>query len=151
MGKIAVVSACLIGIPCAYDGKGRISRPLLEKLIGYHAVVAICPEVLGGLKVPREKAEIVGGDGEAVLLGKAKVVNEKGDDITKYYLKGALRAIEIVKNAEAEEAFLREWSPACAVLEIYDGTFTGKKIKGKGVFSALLEKEKIKIEGVKEF
>lgn len=148
MGKVVVVSACLMGIPCAYDGKSRVSNSVLEKLVSYEAIIAVCPEILGGLKVPRKIAELSGGDGSEVLSGKAKVIDMNGNDITKNYLDGALKALEVVKRAGAEEAFLREGSPSCGVREIYDGTFSHTKRKGKGVFSALLELEGIKLIGV---
>ncbi len=146
-----MVSACLIGIPCAYDGKPRISKTLYEKLLDYEAIVAVCPEVLEGLGIPREKSELSGGDGTEVLNGKAKSIDGNGRDVTKVYIEGALRTLDIVKRARASTAFLREGSPSCGVKEIYDGTFSGRIREGKGIFSALLEKEGISLNGVKGF
>lgn len=146
-----MVSACLIGIPCAYDGRSRISESLLEKPFFYDAIVAVCPEILGGQDVPRERAELIGGDGTEILSGRAKVIDKAGRDVSEIYVAGALRALDIVKRAGVSIAFLRERSPSCGVQEIYDGTFSGKTREGKGIFSALLEKEGIRLRGVKGF
>ena len=89
--RLYLVSACLLGLPCAYDGRGRPVDGLLA-LAACGQVVPICPEAAGGLPIPRPPAEIVGGDGGDVLDGRARVVTVAGDDVTAAFLRGAARA-----------------------------------------------------------
>ncbi len=109
----------------------------------------VCPEVLGGLPVPRVPAEIKGGDGSDVLNGQAKVVNEVGVDVTRQFIKGASEVLRIAQSISAKEALLTEKSPSCGCGVIFDGTFSNKFIEGKGVTTALLEKNGVKVTSIK--
>jgi uncharacterized protein YbbK (DUF523 family) len=134
---IYLVSACLLGVPCAYDGQGR-SLELLLALVAWGEVVPICPEVAGGLPVPRPPAEIVGGDGAGVLDGRARVVTAAGEDVTAAYVRGAERALAVTKRHGITVAILKQRSPSCGSTHIYDGTHSGKLKTGEGVTTALL-------------
>ncbi len=139
-----VVSACLAGENCRYDGSSR-TVPKLKGLIKRKEAVKICPEVLGGLPIPRQAAEIRGGDGEDVLSGTAMVLNAKGEDLTYAFIKGAEASYEIAKNALATTAILKSKSPSCGCGMIYDGSFSGKLKKGNGVTAALFRLKGIKV------
>ncbi len=139
-----VISACLLGVNCRYDGKGKLSEEARKSFEGSEAIL-LCPELLANLGVPRPACEIVGGDGFDVINGKAKIIDSNGKDVTKEYLAGAEKALEIVKEFGAEEVVLKSGSPSCGAGSIYDGTFTGNKINGYGVFAALLSVNNIKV------
>jgi uncharacterized protein YbbK (DUF523 family) len=138
-----LVSACLLGVNCRYDGKNcfdeRVSR-LAHKVM----LIPICPEQLGGLGTPREPMRIVGGTGLDVLGGKAKVVSESGTDVTENMLKGAEETLKIAKSLNVGDAILKARSPSCGCGEIEDGMFPGKLIKGDGVTTALLKRSGIR-------
>ena len=131
--KIAV-SACLLGENCKYNGGNNYSEKLIEYIKG-HEVISICPEVLGGLSIPRETAEIVNGI----------VSNKDGTSVDKEFRKGAEIALEIVKEQQADLVILQSRSPSCGVNTIYDGSFSGKIIPGQGVFANILQENGIKI------
>jgi len=136
-----LVSACLIGINCRYDGSNLLKDDLLKK-VKAEGFVPVCPEQLGGLPTPRPSASIQNGTGAEVIAGKAKVINVNGKDVTKEFLKGAQESLKIAKLLGAKEAILKENSPSCGV------NFTNsdfKKVKGSGVFTAMLKSEGIKI------
>ncbi len=130
------VSECLNGTPCRYDGmaKPNIAAQELVKA----GAVCICPEVLGGLDTPRPPAEIQGGDGFDVLCGRARVVNNAGEDVTAQYIRGAEAALAICRKFGVAEAVLKARSPSCGSGFIYDGSFTGTLRQGVGVTAALL-------------
>lgn len=133
--KKILISACLIGDKVRYDG-GHNKSLLIDQLLEKYELVPFCPEVEGGLSVPREVAE---------RKGKDKVITIKGRDVTRNYLEAAQKAYLICSYLGIETAILKEGSPACGVHEIYDGTFTHKKIKGKGFVAEYLSKKGIKI------
>jgi uncharacterized protein YbbK (DUF523 family) len=141
---ICLVSACLLGVPCAYDGRGRLA-PELSALASHVPVVSVCPEVAGGLSIPRPTAEIVDGDGEDVLEGRARVVTAVGDDVTDAFLHGAERALAIVRRHAISIAILRQRSPSCGSACIYDGTHSGTLREGPGVTAALLRRHGVEI------
>ena len=143
-----LVSSCLVGFCCRYNGQCKPSKDMIE-LIKSGKGIPICAEQLAGLPIPRPPAEIIGGNGEDVLLGKAKVVSKTGEDYTKEFIDGAKKALAICKLYDIKKAYLKSNSPSCAVGHIYDGTFLGKVIDGNGVLSALLEKNGIEIIEVK--
>jgi uncharacterized protein YbbK (DUF523 family) len=143
-----LVSACLLGVNCNFEGKNWLNPKLLEEF-RKGDLFPICPEVLGGLPVPRTPAEIQNGDGSDVLNGEAKVINEKGVDVTDQFVKGAQEALRIAKSVGAKEALLTEKSPSCGCGRIFDGTFSGKFVEGDGVTAALLKKNGIKVVSVK--
>jgi uncharacterized protein YbbK (DUF523 family) len=103
-------------------------------------VVSACPEVLGGLGIPRTPCEIPNGDGRSVLDGRARVKSKEGVDRTKEYVRGAERALAIIQQTGVSEIFLCDYSPSCGSSLIYDGTFSDTKRDGMGVFAALLAK-----------
>ncbi|EGG91941.1 hypothetical protein HMPREF0491_01722 [Lachnospiraceae oral taxon 107 str. F0167] len=128
------VSACLLGENCKYNGGNNYSEKLVDYIKG-NDVLSVCPEVMGGLPVPRESAEIVNG-----------VVSHKdGTSVDKEFRKGAKKALEIVKEENVDLVILQSRSPSCGVNSIYDGSFSGKLISGKGVFADLLQKNGIKV------
>ena len=120
MEKI-IVSACLLGDRVRYDGHGNYT-PLVKELQQKYEIIVICPEVNGGLSIPRVPSEIQGN----------KVINQKGKDVTKYFDKGVNYVLSVVKYFNIKKAVLKEISPSCGVHNIYDGSFKGKVIEGQG-------------------
>jgi uncharacterized protein YbbK (DUF523 family) len=139
-----LVSACLLGICTRYDG-GCCPVPRLIQLAARGLAVPICPEMAGGLPVPRPPAEIVGGDGQAVLDGQARVLTVDGEDVTEAFLSGARQALETAKRLGIGQAVLKDDSPSCGCRRIYDGTFSGHKVSGQGVTAALLQRNGITV------
>lgn len=145
MEKI-LVSACLVGKRVRYNGIVKSFESHVLKAWNRRGwVVAICPEVAGGLPVPRSRSEISGGDGIQVLNGHKKVININGQDVTKYFLEGAQKALELTSSLGIRLAILKERSPSCGTGYIYDGSFSGIKKPGKGVAAALLEENGIRV------
>ncbi len=138
--RTVAVSACLLGENCRYNGKNCRNEKLIRWLDG-KKVIPVCPEVAGGLPVPREPAEISGGD----------VITKSGRSVRAEYEKGAETELQKVKNENADLVILMSGSPACGVNEIYDGTFSGTKIKGSGIFAAKLKSENMNLLDVKLF
>lgn len=139
-----IVSACLAGLEVKYNG----AHNLVQKIKEWHEegrVIPVCPEVLGGLSVPREPAEIVGGTGDDVLDGRAKVITKSGKDVTAQFIKGAEETLKIVQEAGAEIIILKERSPSCGSAMIYNGTFKGETIAGNGVTAAHLRRNGITV------
>ena len=133
-----LVSACLLGICTRYDGR-CCPVPQLIQLAARGLAVPVCPEVAGGLPIPRPPAEIVGGDGQAVLDGRARVLTIEGEDVTNAFLAGARQALETAQRLGIRQAVLKEDSPSCGGRRIYDGTFSGRTVSGQGVAAALLQ------------
>lgn len=135
-----LVSACLLGQCVRYKGDGCAQDILLEPEISAH-LVPICPECAGGLATPRPPAEIQGnGGGAGVWDGTAQVINNAKQDVTAAYQAGAQAALELAKLHNATAAILKERSPSCGTHFIYDGSFNGRKIAGRGVAAAALAK-----------
>ena len=143
-GPVYLVSACLLGFPTAYDGDARPWAELIA-LAARVWVVPICPEVAGGLPVPRPPAEIVGGDGDDVLEGRARVVMVTGEDVTEAYLRGAECALEAARRHTITTAILKQRSPSCGSTCIYDGTHSGRLRAGQGVTAALLRRHGVAV------
>lgn len=134
-----LVSACLMGHLVKYNGA---LVPVHERLIEWNdkgLILPFCPEVEGGLPVPRPPAEITGGEGTDVLHERAKVVRRDGVDVTENFILGARKAADLIKTYSISLAIMKDGSPSCGSTRIYDGTFTGTSIQGKGVSAALLE------------
>ncbi len=129
-----IVSACLAGINCAWDGKNRTSKKV-TKMVEKGEAIPVCPEQLGGLSTPRIPAEIQ----------KNKVIDQKGNDVTENFRKGALEALHLAKMVNCQQAILKKHSPSCGKSVIYDGTFNNVKIKGNGVFAEMLLKHGIDV------
>lgn len=144
-----IVSACLMGCECRYDKK---SNPfdLAFQLVQKGEAIPVCPEQLGGLPTPRNPAEIVGGDGFDVLDGKARVIDNQGNDVTQHFLDGAYQALRIAQTVGATKAILKERSPSCGSHQIYDGSYTKTKKSGVGVTAALLIKNGIVVASEEE-
>ncbi|MGI5164195.1 DUF523 domain-containing protein [Spirillospora sp. CA-253888] len=146
-----LVSSCLLGRPVRYDGAGKpVADALFEGWRAEGRLVPFCPEVAGGLPVPRPPAEIVGGDGAAVLDGTARVLADTGQDVTGAFVRGARLALDAARRAGAGIAILKEGSPSCGSRRIYDGTFSGRSTAGDGVTAALLEREGVRVFGEDE-
>lgn len=138
MGENTIlVSACLCGVNCRYSGDSNADEKV-KALFKSSILLPVCPEQLGGLSTPRAAAEIVNGAGKDVLLGKAKVMNENGEDNTEAFLRGAHEVLNIVKMEGITKAILKAKSPSCGCGIIYDGTFSGNKVEGNGVTAELL-------------
>ncbi|MFH1877856.1 MAG: DUF523 domain-containing protein [Candidatus Omnitrophota bacterium] len=139
-----LVSACLAGEKCAYDGKSREDLTL-KKLSGDSILECFCPELAGGLGCPREKYEILCGTGEDVLTGRAKVVSRSGKDETASFFLGATLALKKTAANNISIAVLKARSPSCGKYNIYSGHFDGVLRKGAGVTCALLQRNGIRV------
>ncbi|WP_432408683.1 DUF523 domain-containing protein [Wukongibacter sp. M2B1] len=139
-----LVSACLLGLDCRYDGRNATHDEILDFLKDKDFIL-VCPEQLGGLQTPRNPCEIAGRDGKAVLEGETKVIDNQGRDVTKQFIKGAEETLKIAKLYNASMAILKERSPSCGSTMIYDGKFHGKLKAGRGVTSALLQQNNVKV------
>ncbi|MBW2606507.1 MAG: DUF523 domain-containing protein [Deltaproteobacteria bacterium] len=143
---MVLVSACLMGERVRYDGaKVPCDSAILNRWKDDGLIVPFCPEVAGNLPVPRPSAEIIDGTGIEVLKGSAKVFNINGQDITDSFILGAREALRIVKEMQIKLSVLKDGSPSCGKTSIYDGSFSGLKRSGKGVTTALLEKNGISV------
>jgi len=150
MNKV-LVSACLIGENVRYNGriKHHASNMLADwKLQG--RLVPFCPEVAGGLPVPRPCSEILCHDGSTVLHGYARIMNIKGKDVTQYFMTGAQKALELASSRKIKLAVLKDGSPSCGSAYIYDGSFSGVKKPGKGVTTILLQENSIRVFSERE-
>jgi len=129
-----IVSACLAGINCRWDGKSNPCQKVMD-LVKQGKAIPVCPEQLGGLITPRLPAEQKGN----------KVFTKDGKEVTTQFEKGAENAFKIAKQVNCTEAILKSRSPSCGSGKVYDGTFSGKLINGDGVFAKLLKKNNIKV------
>jgi len=133
MEKI-IISSCLLGNNCKYNGLNNYNS-LVEELKKYYELIPICPEVFGGLNIPRDPSEIKGD----------KVISINNKDVTKEFYLGANIALDIAKKNNIKIAILKEGSPSCGNNYIYDGTFTKTKINGSGITARLFKDNNIKI------
>ena len=141
-----LISACLLGKRVRYDGNMiSVTERILQKWITEGRVVSICPEVDAGMSIPRAPAEISHGGGPHILDGAASVIDNTGEDVSPYFIKGANMALSLCKKHNIKVAILTENSPSCGSSSIYDGSFSNNKIDGIGVTTALLEKNGIKV------
>lgn len=147
-GKV-LVSACLAGAHCRFDGECR-TDPRVVALVRQGKAVPVCPEYLGGLPVPRPPAEIRGGEGREVLEGRARVYDRDGREVTDAFLQGARRTLRLAWEAGCREAIMKDGSPSCGVGYVYDGSFTGTRRPGMGVAAALLVAGGLRVRSVKE-
>ena len=144
--KKILVSACLLGESVRYNREILPDCPLILKEWAQEGrVIALCPEVLGGLPVPRAPAEIQDGDGKDVLAGNTRVMNINGQDVTQAFLSGAREALRLAEENGVAYAILKARSPSCGNKMVYDGSFTSSVIEGQGVTAALLEQSGIQI------
>ncbi|AZL71158.1 MULTISPECIES: DUF523 domain-containing protein [Pseudomonas] len=140
-----LVSACLLGQPVRYDGRASGHPDMLQCWQAEGRVVPLCPEVAGGLPTPRPAAEIPGGQGGQVLDGQAQVRTASGEDVSAAFMAGAQRALELVRRHGIRVAVLKSGSPSCGNRQTYDGTFTGVKVAGEGVTTALLRRDGVQV------
>ncbi len=138
-----VISSCLLGIKCRWDGEDKHNEKL-KSLLFNGSAMPICPEILGGMNTPREPAEIQAGDIKSVI-------DRTGTDVTDEFNLGAKSALAIAKIFGAECAILKSCSPSCGCREIYDGTFSGVTIKGEGITAELFRHNGIKVFNEKEW
>ena len=134
-----LVSGCLLGENCKYNGGYNYSEKVAEYIKG-HEVISVCPECLGGLPTPRVPAEIVNG----------VVTNREGQNVDAEFRKGAEIALEIAQKEQIDVAILQSRSPSCGVKQIYDGTFSGTRIDGQGVYARLLKENGIPMMDVED-
>ena len=134
MKKTILVSACLLGVHCRYDG-GSQKRDLLDSLSERYHLVPVCPEQLGGLPTPRTPAERVG----------ERVMTKDGRDVTAEYRRGAEEALLLAQRLGCQTAILKARSPSCGSRSVYDGTFSGGITSGDGVTAELLKKNGIEV------
>lgn len=134
-----LVSACLLGVACRYDGTGGL-LPILEEVKERHHLIPVCPEAFGGLPTPRPPAEIIDG----------KVMNAEGTFVTDQYEKGAREILKLARFFHCEAAILKERSPACGFGKIHNGLFDGGLVDGNGVLAELLSREGLLIIGESE-
>jgi len=142
--KKVLISACLVGLNTRYDG-GHNHNQIFADMVKKGEAVPFCPEQAGGLTTPRSPSEIMGGDGLDVLKGKARVITDKGEDVTEAFIKGAKEALKLAMLIGADTAILKSKSPSCGSKSVYDGTFSGKLDDGMGVAAAYLQAHGIKI------
>ena len=141
-----LLSACLAGNPVRYDGASKPGYlDQLQALIDNARVVAFCPEIAGGMPVPRDPAEIEDGDGGQVLEGLGRVVTFNGEDVTEQFIAGAYRALELCQAESISVAILTEKSPSCGSHQTYDGSFSRTLTDGNGVTAALLKRHGIRV------
>ena len=129
-----LVSACLLGLCCRYDGQSKQNERVLH-LMEKHELIPVCPEQLGGLPTPRPPAEIRDG----------RVINTLGQDVTAQYEKGAAEALRLYDLLHCDCALLKARSPSCGAEQVYDGAFTGTLIPGQGIAARLLSQRQITV------
>jgi len=147
---VKIVSACLCGINCKYNG-GNNLNPYFLQLLSEGEIIPVCPEQLGGLPTPRTACELAGGTGKDIIEGHALAFNRDGIDVTDDLIRGAQETLSIAINAGVDGAILQSRSPSCGKGIIYDGTFTGKMIKGDGVTSAMLKQHGFPVWNEQEY
>ena len=133
-----LISACLCGVNCKYNGANNYNE-ICDKLFSSGKAILVCPEQLGGLPTPRIPSEMI-QKAEDILKREGKIFTKDGRDVTEEFVKGANEVEEIAKKLNIEGAILKDGSPSCGVNYVYDGTFTGKKIKGRGITAEILVK-----------
>lgn len=129
-----LVSSCLLGLNCRYDGGNNYSKEVEEFLKNYE-VIPICPEIMGGLPTPRTPSE----------RQADRVINKEGKDVTEQYEKGARECLFLAQKYDVKKALLKLRSPSCGSKEIYDGTFSHTIIEGDGVTAELFKKNGIEV------
>jgi len=139
MKKKILISACLLGKNCRYNG-GHSQLTELEKIDVEW--ILVCPEELGGLGTPRPSAEMQ-ENAETILNGKGKIITNKGKNVTSEFIQGAEKSLQLGLGAEVKIAVLKSKSPSCGIGKIYDGSFTKKLKRGNGIFAHLCHKNDI--------
>jgi uncharacterized protein YbbK (DUF523 family) len=141
-----LVSACLLGEKVRYHGgDAACGDPILESWLAEGRVVRVCPEQEGDLPTPRPPAEIAGGDGAAVIARLGSVRTAAGADVTDNFCRGAERALDLVQQHGIRIAVLKDGSPSCGSSVVFDGSFSGKRVPGAGVTTALLKAHGVQV------
>ena len=131
-----LVSACLMGVGCRYDGKSN-QLPQLEQLMKQHTCIPVCPEIFGGLPTPRVPAERQG----------SKIMTQDGQDVTQQFVRGTAEVLRLADLYHCKAALLKERSPSCGCGQIYDGTFTKTLTEGDGLTAEMLKRKGIAVYG----
>ncbi len=131
-----LVSACLMGVGCRYDGKSN-QLPQLEQLMKQHTCIPVCPEIFGGLPTPRVPAERQG----------SKIMTQDGQDVTPQFVRGTAEVLRLADLYHCKAALLKERSPSCGCGQIYDGTFTKTLTEGDGLTAEMLKRKDIAVYG----
>lgn len=131
-----LVSACLLGVGCRYDGQSN-QLPQLEQLMKKHTCIPVCPEIFGGLPTPRVPAERQGN----------KVITQDGQDVTENFIRGTAEVLRLADLYHCKAALLKERSPSCGSGQIYDGAFTKTLVEGDGLTAQMLKKKGISVYG----
>lgn len=129
-----LVSACLLGRNCKYNGGNNYNQKVID-FLQEHEIIQVCPESMGGLPIPRPPAEIVNG----------VVINKDGISVDKEFRKGSMSALELALKEKVDLAILKANSPSCGSGQVYDGTFSGTKTYGDGTLTSLLKSHNIKV------
>jgi uncharacterized protein YbbK (DUF523 family) len=141
-----LISACLLGQPVRFDGQSKqIKHSRLQHWEKQGRLLALCPEVIGGLSVPRPAAEITACRAEDVIDGSGSVLTEDGEDVSQFFICGAKYALGLCRQNQIRLAILKENSPSCGSTQVYDGGFNAKLIPGAGITSTLLRQNGIAV------
>lgn len=136
-----LISACLAGINCKYNGNNNYNEKAFE-LVKSGEAIPVCPEQLGGLITPRIPAEI------RIINGNRRVINKNGEDVTAQFEKGADEVLQLCKKLNVDKVILQARSPSCGVGKIYSGDFDGTLIDGNGITAQLLIDNGIEVESL---
>lgn len=139
-----LISACLCGVNCKYNGLNNYNE-ICDKLFSSGKAILVCPEQLGGLPTPRIPSEIIGESSNILNDKNGSVIDKNGNNVTQQFVKGAKETLQIAKKLNIKKAILKDGSPSCGVNYIYDGNFNGTKIKGMGLTAQLLKESSIDI------
>lgn len=138
-----LISACLVGINCKYNGKNNYNEKALD-LVKKGIAIPICPEQLGGLTTPRNPSEI------RIIDNKVHVIDNKNNDVTKEFEKGAYEVLKLAKNLKVDKVILKSKSPSCGIGKIYDGTFSNNLIDSNGILANLLIDNNIEVVDIED-
>lgn len=139
-----LISACLVGMNCKYNGKNNYNEKALE-LVKSGQAIPICPEQLGGLSTPRNPSEI------KIINNKKHVIDNKNNDVTEAFEKGANEVLNLAKKLNIKKVVLQSRSPSCGVEKIYSGEFDGKLIDGNGILAQLLIENNIEVVDIEKY
>ncbi|HAE86613.1 TPA: hypothetical protein DCG86_01170 [Candidatus Marinimicrobia bacterium] len=143
MKEKLLISGCLAGLSCRYDG-GSKPHLRLDDLKRRYDLIPVCPEQAGGLSTPRIPNELQVSAAE-ILSRRGKVKNQAGEDCTEHFIRGATETLKVVRLLEIKKALLKDGSPSCGKNRVYDGTFNGKSIPGRGITAEILHHEGIDV------
>ena len=129
-----IVSACLAGVACRYDGAAKPCEKVI-RLVAEGQAIPVCPEQLGGLPTPRATAEIIGN----------RVIRKDGVDVTEAFTRGSREALQLARLVGVKTAILKARSPSCGIGKIYDGSFTGRLVDGNGVFAEACKQDGMEV------